>query len=139
MERNLTSAQQPGAPSGVDRKTIGSDDATVMEQLGGSAAPTMMESKASWGTSQAESTVLERKGTIASLQPAAPKKNLGLFAAIAGVLVLAIGGGVTSLLRSRYTPPEVTTSSTSRRTVSRLRRASSGPTPGIPPHSQASA
>jgi serine/threonine protein kinase len=53
----------------------GSDEATVMERLGG-----------------AEATVMERQIQPGALAP--PKRNVGLIAAIAAVLVLLIGGGI---------------------------------------------
>jgi serine/threonine-protein kinase len=69
-------------------KTIGSDEATVMERFGG-AAPTAAEPK--W-TPQGESTVLER-------QIAPPKKNTGMIAGIAAAVILAILGGVWAFTR----------------------------------------
>jgi serine/threonine protein kinase len=82
MERNLTASPRPG-----------SDEATVMERLGGTgtAAPTSIEAKMKFGEAGAEATALEQK-----IQPGAfaPKRNVGLIAAIAAIVVLLIGGGI---------------------------------------------
>ncbi|MDP9192941.1 MAG: serine/threonine protein kinase [Acidobacteriota bacterium] len=78
MERNFT-ASRPG-----------SDEATVMERLGGgAAAPTAIEAKMKFG--EAEATVMERQMRPGAL---APKRNVGLIAAIAAIVVLLIGGGI---------------------------------------------
>jgi serine/threonine protein kinase len=89
MERNLTSPRP------------GSDEATVMERFGGAgAAPTAVEAKMKFGQSGAEATVLEQK-----IQPGAfaPKRNVGLIAAIAAIVVLLIGGGIYFAMRKPET------------------------------------
>ena len=74
-------------------KTIGSDEATVMERLSG-AAPTAQEQK--WSP-QAEATVLERQ-----ISPP-PKRNTAMIAGIAAAVILAILAGVWFATR----PPAV--------------------------------
>ncbi|HSP34434.1 MAG TPA: serine/threonine-protein kinase, partial [Thermoanaerobaculia bacterium] len=74
----VTAAQSVATPH---RSTIGSNDATVVERMDGStAAPTVIESK----TTAAEPTVLERVESW-------PKRNTAAIAAIAGVILIAIG------------------------------------------------
>ena len=77
-----TVIERAAAPS---PKTIGGDEATVMERLDGrQAAPTSLEEKWTPGAPQAESTVLER-------QIAPPKKkNVAVLGAIAAAVVIAI-------------------------------------------------
>ncbi len=88
----------------VDRPTIGSNDPTVMERLGmGSAAPTAVEAK--WASTAAP-TVLERKIE-------APKKKTALMAAIAAVLVMAVGIGIFVMTQQEKKPPVVGTGDTS--------------------------
>jgi serine/threonine-protein kinase len=82
-------------------KTIGSDEATVMERLDArGAAPTALEEKWGGGGRQAEATLLERQ---ISMEPP-KKKNVGLMAAIAAVLVLAIAGTVFMVNRKTSDP-----------------------------------
>ena len=76
----------------------GSDAETMVERLGG-AAPTSAEPK--W-TPEAEATVIEK-------QIAPPKKNTGMIAGIAAVVVLAILGGVWAFTRKPDTPPATNT------------------------------
>lgn len=79
--------QSPATSAGatvVDR-VRGSNEATVMENIGG-AAPTVAERK--FGSQTAEPTVMERQ--IA--QPA-PKKNTAMYGAIAAVVVIALAVG----------------------------------------------
>jgi len=85
--------------------TASGDAATVMERLGGGAAPTAQEPK--W-TPQAEATVLER-------QVAPPRRNVGMMAGLAAVLVIAV---VAIWLATRpgapaATPPTTTVVATS--------------------------
>jgi serine/threonine protein kinase len=105
MERGLT---QPTQQTMVG-KTVGvgptgtrsaADEATIMENLG-AAAPTAVEPK--WAPqAAAEATVIERKMT-----PAAPKKsNTGMIAAIAAVVVIAIGIAVFVMYK-KQTPSTV--------------------------------
>jgi serine/threonine-protein kinase len=92
MERNLTA---PGAGTGPTGTRVGSNDATVMERLGSpaGAAPTALEQKwAGAGVGGAEATVLERQYQPgAAAAPAPPKKNTAMIAAIAAIVVIAIG------------------------------------------------
>jgi serine/threonine-protein kinase len=81
---------------GVNTKTIGSDEATMVERLGG-AAPTAAEPK--W-TPQAEATLIERQ--IAP-PPAPVKKNTGMIVGIAAVLVIAILAGVWAIMKKPVT------------------------------------
>jgi hypothetical protein len=85
LERNLTASG--AAPQG----TIGGNEATVLERVGGGAAATVLEPKTGWG-SAAEATVLEK-------QIAAPKKKTPLVAAIAAILVVALAIGAWVMLR----------------------------------------
>jgi serine/threonine protein kinase len=89
MERNLTSPSNRPTPS---PKTIGSNDATVMERLDmAGAAPTAAEAKMQWndGSPQAEATLLEPKYSAP-----AKKKNVPLMAAAAVLVLLAITAAV---------------------------------------------
>jgi serine/threonine-protein kinase len=81
----------PGSP-----KTIGSDEATMVERLG-AAAPTAAEPK--W-TPQAEATQLERQ-----IAPPAAKKNVRMIAGIAAAVVIATLLGVWALTRKPDPPP----------------------------------
>jgi serine/threonine protein kinase len=96
MERNLAPNTMSGASTQMERHdTIGSNDATIAERLG-----------APQSGAAAEPTLIERKydprdatsgGTAAM---AAPKKsNVGLIAAIAAVIVIAIGAGAFYMMR----------------------------------------
>ena len=79
-----TVAGTTGGATVVDR--IGSNEATVMENVGG-AAPTVAERKL--GTMTAEPTVVERAGAQAE-----PKKsNFGMIAAVAAIVVVLLGLG----------------------------------------------
>jgi hypothetical protein len=78
------------------QKTIGSNDATVMEKFGTQAAPTQIEQKAQFG--EAAPTVLER-------QIAPPKKsNTAMISAIAAAVVLILGIGAFVMTRSKSAP-----------------------------------
>jgi serine/threonine-protein kinase len=89
VERNFTA---PGTPM----RTLGSDEATMIENFGrtapggapmpmpGGAAPTAVEAKYQPGAAE---TVIERQYT-----PPPAKKNTGMIAAIAAVVVLALVG-----------------------------------------------
>ncbi|HVE69978.1 MAG TPA: serine/threonine-protein kinase [Thermoanaerobaculia bacterium] len=83
-----TLIERAGSP-----RTIGSNEATVVERLGG-AAPTATEPK--W-TPEAESTVIER-------QIAPPKKNTAMIAGIAAAVVIAIIATVWAITK-KDTPP----------------------------------
>jgi hypothetical protein len=92
MERNLTASP----------KTIGNNDATVMERLDApGAAPTAIEQKYS-NTAQAEATVLERQ---MSMQPAKSKVPL-IAAAAAIVVILAV---IASVVMRKSSEPAVAT------------------------------
>jgi serine/threonine protein kinase len=95
MERGVTQQTVSGSEATVVERKGGGDEATVMEK-GVAAAPTVLEAKARWADSgAAEPTVLERQG-------AGPqKKNTALIAAIAAVVVIAIGIGVFFMLRKQ--------------------------------------
>lgn len=91
MERNLTASP----------KTIGSNDATVMERLDvAGAAPTSIEQKWDASSSQAEATVLERQ--MAMAPPAKRKPPIALAAAAVAIL-LALAA--VFLLRKPTAPP----------------------------------
>jgi serine/threonine protein kinase len=122
MERNLSPQTQAGVTSPqMGRKTIGSDEATVMENLGARmAAPTALEAK--WGgQGQAEPTLMERVG----MPPEAPKKkNTATIAAMAGGLVLILAIAAVMVMRSRQ--PQVVTTTAAPATTN---VTSSAPTP----------
>ena len=103
-------------------KTIGSNEATVMERLGSAAEPTAVEPK--WSP-QAEATVLERQ-----LDMTAPrKKNMAVIGAIAAVIVIAIIGAV--VLMNRKTPAtDVPIASTAGTEVTTTGATSTQPIPG---------
>ncbi|HKO01035.1 MAG TPA: hypothetical protein VJ032_05055, partial [Thermoanaerobaculia bacterium] len=100
MERSVSPQTMSGqAPTQAERKgTLSSNEATVVERLGGaSAAPTAVEQKWSGGNQAAEATVVERKyDGGAAAAPA--KSKTPIIAAIAAVLVLVIGGGAWFML-----------------------------------------
>ena len=74
-------------PTIVERKTVGSNEPTVLERVGSQAAPTIVEQK----YAQAEPTVLERQG--------APRKsNVVMISSIAAGVVIVVGIGVAVLL-----------------------------------------
>lgn len=104
MERGITQqTMSSAAPTVVERKMApGSDEATVMEK-GVTAAPTVLEAKGKWAdAAAAEPTVLERQ-----MAPPPAKKNVGLIAAIAAAIVIAIGGGVFYMTKKQG--PQVAT------------------------------
>jgi len=85
MERNLgPTGTMAGAP-----RTLGSNEATVMERLDSQAAPTALESK--WTQGGAEPTVLERQIRPEAMPP--KKSNVGMISAIAAAIVIALGVG----------------------------------------------
>ncbi|MEO8378385.1 MAG: serine/threonine-protein kinase [Acidobacteriota bacterium] len=88
-------------------KTIGNDEATVMERLEARGAePTSIEPKWSGGA-QAEATVLERQ---ISMEPPR-KKNNALLAAIAAVVILGIAGALYMVNRKPAPGPVPVTDS----------------------------
>jgi serine/threonine-protein kinase len=96
---------------GVTQQTRSSSEATVVERKGGGDEATVMEkgvaaaAKAQWADSgAAEPTVLERQAGPAQ------KKNTALMAAIAAVVVIAIGIGVFFILRKQG--PQTATTAT---------------------------
>ena len=96
-QQTYAGGTMPGSTMpGVGAKTIGSDEATMVERLGG-AAPTAAEPK--W-TPQAEPTLLEQQ--IAPPPPAA-KKSIGTIAGIAAAVVIAIIAGVWAFTRKPAT------------------------------------
>jgi serine/threonine-protein kinase len=106
VERNFTA---PGTPI----RTLGSDEATMIENFGrtaagaaataGGAAPTAIEAKYQPGAAE---TVIERQYT-----PPPAKKNTGMIAAIAAVVVLALAG-IAWLAMRKSAPPAVVTQTT---------------------------
>ncbi len=124
IERGITPQTVSGsAPTLVERKgTIGSDEATVMER-GVAAAPTVQEAKAKWADAAgAAPTVLERQ-----VAPAAPKKNVGLMAAIAAVVVIAIGAGIFFFTRKQE--PQTTATTTAAPAGSAITTTAAGGAP----------
>jgi serine/threonine protein kinase len=117
-----TMQTQTGAPLGptgtrsaadqatlIERKTIGSDEATVMERVTTQAEPTQAERKL--GPAAAEPTLLER------LEPAPPpkKSKTGMMIGIAAGIVVVIGLVAMLVLRKpapAVTPPAGQTAST---------------------------
>ncbi|HUP48511.1 MAG TPA: serine/threonine-protein kinase [Thermoanaerobaculia bacterium] len=97
LERNLA--------GGGSQPAIGSNDATVIERMGGDAAPTLLESKAAWSGPGAEATVLER------LTP--PRKNIPVIAAIAAAVLIAVVAGIFLMVRDKPAPAVVTTTGAS--------------------------
>jgi eukaryotic-like serine/threonine-protein kinase len=93
MERNLTASP----------KTIGNNEATVMERLDApGAAPTAIEQKVNYNNAQAEATVLERQ---ISMTPA--KSKVPLIAATAAIVViLAV---IASVVMRKSNEPTVAT------------------------------
>ena len=84
MERGMTPQTLSGEqPTQIERKTTGSDEATVMERMVAQAVSTAMERKL--GPSAAEATVLER-------MVAPPKKsNTAMMIGIAAAIVVVLG------------------------------------------------
>jgi serine/threonine protein kinase len=108
MEPGLKQSTMPGGPS---PKTIGSDEATVMENFGrtqaggasaGGTAPTLQEKK--WQQAEAEPTVQERQ-----IQMPPPKKNTGMIVGIAAAVVIVLGIGGWFLFNKSRTQTVVTT------------------------------
>ncbi len=126
IERGMSGATASGsAPTVVERKTTGSDEATVMERVGGAGAvPTVLEAKGAFGsTAAAEPTVLERQ-----LQPAAapaPKKNVAVIAAIAAVVVIAVGIGIFMVRQKGQQPAATVTAAPSATSVTATASAAS--------------
>ncbi len=107
MEPGLKASTMPGAgaaePTLMERKTIGSDEATVMENLGAPSRRTVVAP----GAGNAEATVIERQ--IQMRPGEQPKKNMGLIAAIAAAVVVAVLAGVYFATRKTPGPVAVTT------------------------------
>ncbi|HKS24457.1 MAG TPA: protein kinase [Thermoanaerobaculia bacterium] len=78
-------------------KTIGSDEATVMERLATQAASTQLEPK----VLQAEPTVIERQISM----PPPKKRNTAMIGAIAAAIVIVLGVGGWLALRKPSPPP----------------------------------
>jgi serine/threonine-protein kinase len=93
----IPGSTMPGSP-----RTIGSDEATMVERLGG-AAPTAAEPK--W-TPQAEATVIERQ-----IAPP-PKRNVGMIAGIAAAVVIAVLLGIWAFTKKPDVTPTDTVAST---------------------------
>ena len=112
MERGLGTGTMPG---GGSPRTIGSDEATVMENFGrtqaggpgGGAAPTVQERKWAGQEQEAAPTMVERQ-----IQMAPPaKKNTGMMIGIAAAVVLVLGIGGWFAMKGR-SPQTVTTATT---------------------------
>jgi len=117
-----TVIERAGAPS---QRTIGGDEATVMERLDGQgAAPTSPEKKWSGSGAEAEATVLERQ---ISMEP--KKKNVGVLAAVAAVIVLAIVGGVIMMNREPAAEPAAPIASTAGTELTTMSPTSTQPIP----------
>jgi serine/threonine-protein kinase len=92
------------APTQTERKaTIGSNDATIMEKIGGAAAPTAVERK--WAGEEAAPTVLERQMAVA---PPQKKSNTAMIMGIAAAVVILIGIGVFVMLNKQKAAPVAT-------------------------------
>ncbi len=104
-------------------KTIGSDEATVMERMATAAAATSIEQK--WST-QAEATVLERQ-----IEGAPPKKkNVAVIAAIAAVIAIVLIAGTIVLMRKPEVTPDVPIASTAGTELTATGTTSTQPMPG---------
>jgi serine/threonine-protein kinase len=117
----LSDERSPGAT--VTPKTIGSNEATVMERVSTVAAPTAIEQR--WSP-QAEATALERQ-----IEMAPPKKkNMAAIAAIAAVIVITIIGVV--FMMNRKSPPatDVPIASTAGTELTATGTTSTQPIPG---------
>jgi len=132
MERGITPQTMSGsAPTQLERKgTIGSNDATIMENLGTATAPTAVEKK--WagapGGTQAEPTVLERQVSMAP-PPAEKKSNTMMMAAIAAAVVLAIAIGAFVMLRKPGPTAVVTNTNPSTTEVTTTGATNTAPLP----------
>jgi len=117
----LSDERRPGAT--IAPKTIGSNEATVMERMNTVAAPTTAEQR--W-SSQAEATQLERQ-----IEPAPPakKKNAGVIAAIAAVIAIAIVATVIVMNRKPTTPTDGPIASTAGTEVTATGATSTQPIP----------
>jgi serine/threonine-protein kinase len=89
-QQTYAGGTMPGAT--VSPRTIGSNEATVMERVGTVASPTASEPK--WSP-QAEATQIERQIDLTPPK----KKNAAKLAAIAAAVLLAIGSGAFMMLR----------------------------------------
>ena len=87
----------------------GSDDATVMERLTSTAAPTAAEQKWS-GPGAAEATMIERQVSPSSFAP--KKSKAGMTIGIAAALVVVLSGGSYFLWKNKQTPTPVAPVST---------------------------
>lgn len=112
MERGVAAQTMSGAAPTVEERKIGGDEATLMERFESAAtAATVVETKAKWGApaAAAEPTVIERQ-----IRPTAapPMKNVGLIAAIAAMVVIALGVGGYFMFRPAAPQPVATTTAT---------------------------
>jgi serine/threonine-protein kinase len=107
VERQVSPSTFAGAsPTMVGTRPMGSNDATVIEKLGGGAAPTAAEAK--WAGDQGAATVIERQMQYPGEAP--KKKNTVMIAAIAAVVVLAIAIG--AFVMTRKTPEPIASTTT---------------------------
>ena len=108
---NEATVMERGVTGGA--KTIGSNEATVVERFGTQSAPTQIESKATLGS--AAPTVVEQKvgygeaaPTVLERQIAPPKKsNAVVIGAIAAAIVLVLGIGGYFAFRPKTTSQPV--------------------------------
>jgi serine/threonine-protein kinase len=110
----------PGATSSA--RTIGSNEATVVERLGTVASPTVAEKK--W-SAQAEATQLERQIDMAPPK----KKNVAVIGAVAAVLVLVIVGVAVMMMRDKPVNPDGPIASTAGTELTATGTASTQPIP----------
>jgi len=124
--------KQQTLADGSSRKTIGSDEATVMENFGrtqaggavGGAAPTLQEKK--WQQpAEAEATVQERQIQMP------PKKSNGMMIGIAAAVVIVIAAGGWLFMKNRTPQPAgvVTTTTPSGTQVTTTAPESTTPVP----------
>jgi serine/threonine protein kinase len=124
MEPGLKVSTMPGraAPNAeaeatvMERKTIGSDEATVMENFGspnrtvaGAPRSGNVANAGNYGGGNADATVIERQIDMRPSAAAAPKKNAALLGAIAAAVVIALLAGGYFMRRKPSAPVVATT------------------------------
>ena len=118
----IAGGTMPGNTMTGSPKTIGSDEATMVERLGG-AAPTAAEPK--WAP-QAEATLIERQ-----IPPPPPKKNIPMIAGIAAAVILAVLAGVWMVTRKSDTTTTDSVASTAGAEVTTTTAAPLGGNQGV--------
>jgi serine/threonine protein kinase len=106
----------------VSPRTIGSNEATVVERVGSVASPTAIEPK--WSP-QSEATQIERQIDLAP-----KKKNTARIAAIAAAVLLAIASGAFMVLRKPAPPADVPIASTAGTGLTATSATTPQPIPG---------